>query len=493
MRTLLVSLLLVMPAVVYAQPPSITAVSGSLTGPTLTISGVNFGSKPSGPPWKFDSMDGANGDRLESRGWLVHQNTPQPALSSVRPRPNTGATTSARLTQTMGNVPWFGFGNNDGGYMSFTAESAANYRPFPTPAWIDYWMYFHPPAGSNNYKFFRHHANNSSSIPNSFWGMSGPGGVTTCDNFTWSSFNGPGILGESAGHPSLGCPVLRDKWVHVQMAFRTGVTDGQFWMWIDGVEYFSSPNGWQFESVGTQRANFGLESQQLTSTGDGEMYIDDFYIDNSYARVELCSGTPWSARGHCETQIPIAWANDAIQVQLNRGSFPSLAGLYLYVVNAQGAIGTPSASFALGGTTPPQPPASVNCVTSPWSAWTATTAPGACVNGQQQVTEERSRTVLTPPENGGLACGPLSESRTVTQPCALPPPPTPIAGCTFGGRTTAPGKSLPMERLPHTSGNTTQQAAIVARMEALTAAGFSVQWTKDGGYSFLVPTCEETR
>ncbi len=57
----------------------------------------------------------------------------------------------------------------------------------------------------------------------------------------------------------------------------------------------------------------------------------------------------------------------------------------------------------------PLPP--VDCVLSPWSAWST------CTNGQQT----RTRTILTPPSNGGLACGPLTE----TQSC-LPPPPTPV-------------------------------------------------------------------
>lgn len=60
-------------------------------------------------------------------------------------------------------------------------------------------------------------------------------------------------------------------------------------------------------------------------------------------------------------------------------------------------------------------PAPVDCVLSAWSAW------GPCVNGQQS----RTRTVITPPSNGGSACGPLTETQACTPP--TPPPPTPSA------------------------------------------------------------------
>lgn len=81
---------------------------------------------------------------------------------------------------------------------------------------------------------------------------------------------------------------------------------------------------------------------------------------------------------------------------------------------------------------PTPPPLPVNCVTTPFSEWAATSAPGACVNNQQSVTEQRTRTVLVQPQNGGLACGPLSESRTVQQPCTTPPPPAATASCPTG-------------------------------------------------------------
>jgi hypothetical protein len=62
----------------------------------------------------------------------------------------------------------------------------------------------------------------------------------------------------------------------------------------------------------------------------------------------------------------------------------------------------------------------VDCVLSEWSAWVPTSEWSECVDGSQSRTEQRTRTVVTPPSGGGAACGPLTEDRTVTQACVVP-------------------------------------------------------------------------
>ena len=67
----------------------------------------------------------------------------------------------------------------------------------------------------------------------------------------------------------------------------------------------------------------------------------------------------------------------------------------------------------------------VDCVLSAWSNWTATGNWGPCVNGIQTREEQRTRTVLTQPANGGAACGPLVETRTASQACQVANPASP--------------------------------------------------------------------
>lgn len=62
-------------------------------------------------------------------------------------------------------------------------------------------------------------------------------------------------------------------------------------------------------------------------------------------------------------------------------------------------------------------PAPVNCAVSDWSPWTVGSW-SACVGGSQSRPEARTRNITVQPANGGIACPALSESRTVSQPCA---------------------------------------------------------------------------
>jgi len=65
----------------------------------------------------------------------------------------------------------------------------------------------------------------------------------------------------------------------------------------------------------------------------------------------------------------------------------------------------------------PQP---VNCQVSAFSDWTGG-AWSQCVNGTQSRLETRTRTIITPPANGGTACPALTETRTNTQSCTTNP------------------------------------------------------------------------
>jgi Big-like domain-containing protein len=86
------------------------------------------------------------------------------------------------------------------------------------------------------------------------------------------------------------------------------------------------------------------------------------------------------------------------------------------------------ADAAVTVTAPPGGP--VDCVVSDWSCtpgpWSACSP-----SGDQTRTLSCSRTVVTPPSNGGQACPtPLTETRTETQACTPPPSGCPVSGGT---------------------------------------------------------------
>ena len=71
--------------------------------------------------------------------------------------------------------------------------------------------------------------------------------------------------------------------------------------------------------------------------GSPTVWLDDIYIADTQARVEVCDTPTWTARTHCEVQIPTAWIDTAITITVNTGSLPN-GTAYLYVLNASGSV-----------------------------------------------------------------------------------------------------------------------------------------------------------
>ena len=65
-------------------------------------------------------------------------------------------------------------------------------------------------------------------------------------------------------------------------------------------------------------------------------------------------------------------------------------------------------------------PTPVNCVLSDWGVWIPVSDWSACSAGVQTRNEQRSRTVVTEPSDGGTECGVLTETREVSQGCTIP-------------------------------------------------------------------------
>ncbi len=131
-----------------------------------------------------------------------------------------------------------------------------------------------------------------------------------------------------------------------------------------------------------------------------------------------------------------------------------------------------SGSGALSGTSNVLPvsvagPAPVDCQVSAWqlTAWTEWTA---CSNGMQSRTETWTRSIITQPANGGAACPALSETRTATQACTMPPPTTPtctedplrVTVTTWPTRRTVPtySSNYPIARYTYTTHGQTVDA-----------------------------------
>jgi hypothetical protein len=83
-----------------------------------------------------------------------------------------------------------------------------------------------------------------------------------------------------------------------------------------------------------------LENENQDVPADYHYYVDDVYMDTTWARVMICDAATWIDRTHCEIQIPSAWSSTSITIVAHRGTFTGGSNAYLYVLDADGNVNT---------------------------------------------------------------------------------------------------------------------------------------------------------
>ena len=97
--------------------------------------------------------------------------------------------------------------------------------------------------------------------------------------------------------------------------------------------------------------NYGFDDFRLGHmaqgfSGSAKAWFDDVYIDNTSARIELCTLSSWeliqSTGAHCEIQIPhTTWDDNSLEFTVNLGSFTQDdidGGLLLFVIDENGVV-----------------------------------------------------------------------------------------------------------------------------------------------------------
>lgn len=326
--------------------PAVSSTSGALAhNGSLTITGAGFGTKPAAAPLKFDDFQNlAIGQSLSANGWNVGGYHPPVAASNVL-RPGAPFTRNAH-SFFESNIS-FSVGGDASNFFLRNLTTTRYY--------LDFWHYITTDADPQpqNIKPWRLHQSGAGA-PNAYFGFAGPNAGDTVFGTDGTSSNRNGYFGSLDNGVSIalrGSDWYR-KWQHFQVMVDVG-TPG-------------SPNGTMVAYVnGRLRMNYNRNITVLAAGysnfpelylgnyvrsdphGNTHSYWDTVYVDSSWARVEVGDASTYGACTHRETQIPVSWSGNSIAVRLNRGSFPSFSGLYLYVVDANG---TPSAGYPLGGT-----------------------------------------------------------------------------------------------------------------------------------------------
>lgn len=121
--------------------------------------------------------------------------------------------------------------------------------------------------------------------------------------------------------------------------------DGSHKVWRDGTLLFNKTN-LKGRGDGAWDADWNQFNCQHYQTDEGivaqdsYLYYDDFYVDNTWARVMIGNNSNFSSCTHREIQIPTEWDDGSITITGNRGSFDPCEAYYLFVVDADGNVNT---------------------------------------------------------------------------------------------------------------------------------------------------------
>jgi|WetSurMetagenome_2_1015567.scaffolds.fasta_scaffold00064_29 hypothetical protein len=108
-------------------------------------------------------------------------------------------------------------------------------------------------------------------------------------------------------------------------------------LWTNGTQVASYASSTAQKWVIQQIGNIGFDGSNSAAALQPTVDFGEIYADNTPARVEICSGSTWATRSHCEIQIPTTqWIDGRLKIQVNQGSFANDAKAYLYVVDSKG-------------------------------------------------------------------------------------------------------------------------------------------------------------
>ncbi|MFH1586814.1 MAG: hypothetical protein ABID38_03090 [Candidatus Diapherotrites archaeon] len=329
-----------------AGTPQINSAPSAITdNSSVTISGINFGTKAQAAPLKWDDFDQPEnnpGDVISNWYYLSSPPFYAPHYNSDNSLP--GSDKHMRC---------------DFGDMGYGCDFSYDHQATFSPVYLTFWFKRSNPGGivTDNEKYFRitrtpdDGVGTGPSVGHSFIGTT-PGTPTT------------GVKGGNGG----------GDWMDAGRWWDTSTYALNTWHRFEGYYVESNPIGAQngilkewFQDGGIGNT-FDVILDQVIITNEppstdhwrgiifgkyvrrGLTYLapvpgfhlthdfDQIYIDNTQARVEISDNPNWLASTHREIQIPSSWSSGSIQFTANQGAFTSGTNLYLFVINADGTV-----------------------------------------------------------------------------------------------------------------------------------------------------------
>ena len=324
--------------------PSISGIAGvASAGQTVTITGNGFGNKAQPQPVLWDNFEeGAVGSQIQGRPAVIGQWDTGAGSEYV---------TYTNVKAHTGNMA----ARHD--FMHFYNASLAKNMSF-TRLYMDFWIVVdYVDRKSRNFKPWRLYGDNDSYQLDYVWLCNGNlmNRVQTNAHLELGSWGGP--------------QYSNGRWMHIQLVYgesSPGQANGTVHHYID-----SQVAGLDSSAVVSENAAAHFDQirighywdqpsdQSCAANSGAVVYVDDAYIDTSWARVELGDAPTYKASTHREIQVASTWADGSVSVTFNPGTFTAGSKAYLFVTDANN-ITSPGVPVNIVDVPAPTPPTNVS-------------------------------------------------------------------------------------------------------------------------------------
>lgn len=339
----LLGLVLALAPAAFAQP-DIQSVEGTVAdGETVTIRGVQFGTKSPAAPIKFESFETAgavDGQRVNALQpeWI------DPGDPDGAHYESDYAHTGQFSASNASPSPWVAHENFKTNYFDTGLQEQL---------YCSYWWRYNGGSTSDysmNIKLAR--LNSLSGAGNWYNGV----GSTTVNNCSPSEptpggdcdyTTGTGnydIVRENLGEIEMNVDLNAWNRIDIHKSLSTpGVADGHIFCWnvslgdydIDKTSLITraASDDFQLDLVALPL----MWANQYDTSARFSLCVDDVYIDNTLARIELGDNPDFRSCRHREMQLPVTWNAEGtvLTAQIRQGTLPN-GEAWLFVVDADG-------------------------------------------------------------------------------------------------------------------------------------------------------------
>ncbi|MGH1540828.1 MAG: hypothetical protein ACRBHB_10435 [Arenicella sp.] len=342
-RLLALSLLAYLPFNSFAAPTINTSInaSGLNQGDILVINGTGFGAKSEAKPllWADFNEQFQPSSKGRRTSWNSTTIPTIRELSTAMSAPN--ATQALRFNHAASSDAVLGLHNirNSSGqrtqnlYMFVRKLYAYDIVEDKRPPDSQY------PDGTFNLKTYRFWGdiNGSGNIGHNtiYWGYQGAFGYDEAATVTENTEGGVKYSSELLHQ--------KDTWLTQELVYDAGTLgnkDGLFDIYQDGKKWLSETYNFITHNANHPHKYEDFFFDQVsngTDAGPNYVYYDEIYMDTSLQRVVICDAELYANCSKRAIQIPTAWTDSSISIELNLGEFSHFGKpLWLYVFDEQG-------------------------------------------------------------------------------------------------------------------------------------------------------------